>query len=189
MQQPSSRYQITKSRGFTLIELMITLAVVATLCTISMPSLAALLSSSHARSAQNTLVTAINLARIAAVTRQSEVILCPSSDLDRCDASLWWQHGWIVFEDLNHDGQHQPNEPIINVTQAQKQMAIATTVGRDHVTYRPDGSASGTNVTFTLCDRRGAKFANTVIINNAGRARHAPATPTEGAAACAGLSL
>jgi len=183
--QPS----ILKVRGYTLIELMITVAVLATLCTISMPSLASLLSSTRARSTQNTLVTALNLARMAAVSRQSEITLCPSSDQNRCDTGLWWQHGWIVFEDLNHDGQHQSDEPVLNITQTQTQMAIATTVGREHVTYRPDGSASGTNVTFTLCDRRGAKSATSVVINNAGRARHAPATPAEAAAACAGLTL
>ena len=195
MQQPSiqkvriNTVAIAKVRAFTLIEVLIVLAIVATLCTISMPSLASLVSSSRARTTQSTLVTALALARMAAVTRQSEITLCPSSDQNRCDASIWWQHGWIVFEDRDHDGQHGPTEPVLNVSQMFSQMAVATTAGRERVVYRPDGSATGTNVTFTLCDRRGAKSASSVIINNAGRARHAPATPAGAVAACAGLNL
>jgi type IV fimbrial biogenesis protein FimT len=187
MQQPSTKIRSAKVRGFTLIELVIVLAIVATLCTISMPSLASLVSSTRARSAQNTLVTTLALARTAALSRQTEITLCPSSDQNHCDPGLWWHHGWIVFEDRDHDGQHSANEPLLNAEKTQTQIAIATTIGRDHVTYRPDGSAAGTNVTFTLCDRRGAKYASTVIISNTGRARHAPATAAEAAAACAGL--
>jgi len=183
MSQPA----IAPHRGFTLIEVMFAVAIVAVLCAVSMPSLAALMSSTRAHSTQNTLVTALNTARMTAVSRQSEIVLCPSSDQSNCDNTFWWQQGWIVFEDLDHDGKRTSNEPILSVTQSQPHMAIATTAGREHVTYRTDGSATGTNLTFTLCDRRGPKHASTVVINNAGRARHAPATPDEAAAACAGL--
>src|SRR5262249_46760966 len=75
----------------------------------------------------------------------------------------------------------------LSVTQTQPHMAIATTAGREHITYRADGSATGTNLTFTLCDQRGPKHASTVVVSNTGRARHGPATPDEAAAACAGL--
>ena len=173
--------------GFTLIELLIALAIVATLCSISLPSLAALVSGTRARSTQNALVTALALARTAALARQTEITVCPSSDQNRCDASPWWQRGWIVFEDRNHDGQHGADEPLLSAAQTQARMAIATSTGRERVVYQPDGSAGGTNLTFTLCDPRGAKYATAVIVNNAGRARHAPAAPDAAATACAGL--
>src|SRR4051812_46703449 len=113
MQPSITQFHAAKVRGFTLIELIIVLAIVATLCTISMPSLASLVSGSRARSTQNTLVTALALARTAALSRQSEITLCPSSDQNRCDASMWWQYGWIVFEDRDHNGQHDAGEPML----------------------------------------------------------------------------
>ena len=174
-------------RGFTLIEILFTVAIVATLCAISLPSFSAVIASSHARAANNTLITALNFARNSAVNHQSDIVICPSRDNLTCDTSIWWQHGWIVFQDTNRNGSREAGERIFTIAQAQSAIAIATTAGREHVTYRPDGSATGTNLTFTLCDRRGAKYASTVIISNTGRARHAPATPAEAAAACAGL--
>lgn len=174
-------------RGVTLIELAFTMAIVATLCAISMPSFSAIIASNRARAANNTLVNALNFARSTAVTRGSEIAICPSSNNSTCDTSIWWQHGWIVFQDLDRNGRRDSSEPILTTAQAQPAIAIATSSGREHVTYRPDGSATGTNLTFTLCDRRGPKHASTVVVNNPGRPRSGPATAAEAAAACAGL--
>jgi type IV fimbrial biogenesis protein FimT len=177
----------TKSRGFSLVEMMFAVAIVCVLAAVSMPALGSLVHNARSRSANTQLVASLNLARITASTRQSEVVLCASSDQIHCDSGLWWQHGWIVFQDLNKDGKRSDDEPLISIMEAQPGMAIASTSGRIHITYRPDGSATGTNVTMTLCDQRGPKYAGAVVISNSGRPRQGKPTASEAAIVCAGL--
>jgi type IV fimbrial biogenesis protein FimT len=174
-------------RGFTLIELMLVIAIAAILCAVSFPSFSSVIASSRSRTASNALITGLNLARSTAVSRQGDVVMCPSSDANHCDATTWWQYGWIVFQDLNHNSQRDAGEPVLTVAQLQTGIAIATTAGREHVTYRGEGTSSGTNLTFTLCDRRGPKHASTVVVSNPGRPLTSPAMPAEAATACAGL--
>jgi type IV fimbrial biogenesis protein FimT len=177
-----------KNRGFTLVELIFVIAIAAILCAISLPALGNLMQSSQSRSAHNQLITALNLARSTAVARGGEVVLCPSTDQQNCDEkSLWWQHGWIAFQDLDRNGKRNGNESVLAVAQPQPGVAIASSTGREHVTYRVDGSATGTNLTFTLCDRRGTAYAGTIVVSNSGRPRQGPATKAQATAACAGL--
>ncbi len=173
--------------GFTLVELMFTIAIAAILCAVAMPSMSQLMQSSRTCSAHNALVAALNLARSEAVSRQGDVVVCPSTDQSHCDRSVLWQQGWIVFQDSNGNTVRDPDEALLNVAQAQTGIAIASTSGRRHVTYRYDGSATGSNLTLTLCDRRGAGDARTIVINNAGRVRDGIASASQAAAACAAL--
>jgi len=183
--QPS--WQTQQQRGFTLIELMFAIAIIAVLCAVSVPSLGNIAASTRSRSGNNTLITALNLARNTSIAHQQEIVLCPSKTGQGCEDTTWWQHGWIAFADLNRDGKRGDNEPILTRAQEQEGIAIATSTARDHVTYRPNGSASGTNLTFTFCDKRGAKYATTVVVSNPGRPRTGTATAGQAAAACAGL--
>ena len=180
--QPSKRVH-----GFTLIEFIFATAILATLCAVSLPALGSLTQSSRSRAANNTLITALNLARSGAVSRGGEIVLCPSADQNHCDDGIWWQHGWIVFQDLDRNGRRNGDEPIINITPAQPGIAIASSSGREHVTYRIDGSSAGTNLTFTLCDHRGSTYASTIVVSNSGRARQGTATTAQATTACAGL--
>lgn len=177
----------SQQRGFTLVEMMFTIAIAAILCAVAMPSMGQLMQSSKACSSHNALVAALNLARSEAVSRQGDVVICPSADQRQCDKSVLWQRGWIVFRDSDGDTIRDPDEALLSVAQAQSDMAIASTSGRRHVTYRYDGSATGSNLTFTLCDRRGAAQARTIVINNAGRVRDGKASASQAAVACAAL--
>ena len=171
--------------GFTLIELLMGIAVLAVMLTLAAPSYGKLIGRTHGRTAHNEIDTALNLARLTAVSQVKHVVMCPSSDGQQCAATTQWQNGWLVFADLDHDGAHSADEPVIRVAQAQPAgVAILSTTGRRRVTYQPDGSASGSNVTLTICDRvAGAENATSLVINQAGRVRSARAT-TAAAAAC-----
>jgi type IV fimbrial biogenesis protein FimT len=181
------KIQTRKMHGFTIIELMICIAIAAILCAVSAPALGSLIHGETTRASRNALVTSLNLARNMAASEQSRVVVCPSSDQRTCSDGAWWQNGWIVFEDTNHDGQHAANERIIETVQTQNAMAILTSEARERVTYRADGTSPGTNLTFTFCDRSGANKASTVVVSNAGRARQAGATSEQGTACMAGL--
>lgn len=162
----------SNARGFTLIEILMTLAILAILTACAMPAFGNLISSTGARASRSNLTTALNTARIFAASRTAHVVVCPSADGQYCGHTTEWQHGWLIFIDADHDDARDDNEELLAVGEGQPEgVAIVSTAGRTHVDYRPDGSATGSNVTFTVCDRRGADDATALVINNAGRVR------------------
>lgn len=84
------------TRGFTLIELMVTLSVMAIVLSLALPSFASLLASNRISTQTNELIGALNLARSEAVRRAQPVTLLAS------DAN--YSQGWTVFPDANGNG-------------------------------------------------------------------------------------
>ena len=174
-----------RNRGFTLIELLMGLAILAVLAALAAPAYGNLIGRTRSQTARSELDVAMNQARLGAVSRGAHAIACPSGDGQNCSRTTQWHHGWLVFADLDHDGAHSADEPVLSVARAQAAgVAILSTRGRTRVDYQPDGSAGGTNLTLTICDRAtGATRASTLVINQSGRIRRGTPTP-EGAAAC-----
>lgn len=88
--------------GFTLIETMVTVSVLAILLTIGIPSFADVMRNNQIAAQTNNLVTALNTARSEASKRGMPVAVCASADATQstCSASASdWTRGWIVFSD------------------------------------------------------------------------------------------
>ena len=88
----------SKARGFTLLELMVTLGVAAIVLSAGVPGFIGVVQNNRAASQANELVTALSLARSEAVRRSARVGVCQSADGLTCGGA-GWQQGWIVFED------------------------------------------------------------------------------------------
>lgn len=84
------------SAGFTLFELMVTVAVAAVLFTVGVPSFMNFVANMRATSYTNDLVLALNLARSEATRRGAPVDVCSSTDANTCDGTDDWTTGWIV---------------------------------------------------------------------------------------------
>jgi len=101
--------------GFTLIELMVTLAVGIIILAVGVPAFMNMMSSNQAAGYANDLVGAIRLARSEAVKRAASVTICASNaDQTGCSGNDW-NNGWIVFSDDNGDGAYDAGEEIFRV--------------------------------------------------------------------------
>ncbi|MCC5826462.1 GspH/FimT family pseudopilin [Alkalimonas sp.] len=87
-----------KETGFTLIELMVTVAVMAIVLTVAIPSFTNLINGNRLTSQANELLSALSYARSEAIRRNADVIFCHSQDGTSCSAPAGgnWQ-GWILF--------------------------------------------------------------------------------------------
>lgn len=84
-------------RGFTLVELLITVTVMAVVLAIAAPSFKQQLISSRTSAAAEQFSTALNFARSQAVRTVKRVSVCASSNGTSCTGN--WSDGFIVFED------------------------------------------------------------------------------------------
>lgn len=87
-------------KGFTLIELMVTLALVAILMTVAVPSLTTFQRNAQLTSFSNTLLASINAARGEAMKRGRYAMVVPAD-------AAHWSSGWIVFVDMDRSQAYE----------------------------------------------------------------------------------
>jgi type IV fimbrial biogenesis protein FimT len=105
-----------KTGGFTLVELMVVIAIAAILLSLAVPSFSRLIESTALSSDVNTFLSDVRFARNEAVRRGTLIVMCSSSNPDAasptCNGTVDWKEGWIIFED--HNGNDLPSgEPVI----------------------------------------------------------------------------
>lgn len=84
-------------RGFSLLELMIVITVMAILLAIAVPSFREVMQRSQVSSASNELLASISYARTEAITRGQIVSMCPSTDSSTCVAGSTLETGWMIY--------------------------------------------------------------------------------------------
>ena len=167
-----------KAKGFTFMELLVTIAIAAIVIGIAIPSFTALISSTrlytHTRQLFNTLL----MTRSRAITSGFRCILCPSLDGEVCHNDNKWHHRLILFEDRNGNGAREVDgEPLVYASEPVKQLYIYSgssfdaSGARKKVSYYPAGHAYGSTNTLTLCDKRQAAQPRLILQSNFGRPR------------------
>lgn len=159
----------TKLTGFTLIELMVTIAVLGILLSIGIPSYQNMVLNSRITAQANQVITALNYARSEAVKRAAPATVCSTNGGAACALSTNWSTGWLVFADADGDGTVDAGETVLRVWPALNTGNTLNT-GKDlRVTFAASGFATGFNDTFRLCDKRGKTEARSIVINSMGR--------------------
>ncbi|MEZ5572001.1 MAG: GspH/FimT family pseudopilin [Halioglobus sp.] len=165
--------------GFTLIELMIVLVVLAIMISVSAPLMQDLVHSNQLRSEASRFLGAINLARSEAVMRNQPVSICPSAmaitGAPECSGN--YADGWIVFANADRDKVVDlATDQVLQVFEGipsgyRLTNRSGTRDAFELINYLPDGS-SPSNRTLLFCPPPGAAVPNlSVVINIVGRAR------------------
>ena len=166
-----SASKVLGSSGFTLVELVISVSILAILGGLAAPSFSAMWLDARRTTAVNGFVHSVFLARSTAISSGRTVTICRSLDSQTCSHRLDdWEAGWLVF--VNRDDDLPPtrdaDESVLHVFPASRGGYI--TSNRTSYSFRPHVHRV-VNGSMVFCDRRGSSQARAVIINSAGRPR------------------
>jgi type IV fimbrial biogenesis protein FimT len=173
--------EYNRIKGFTLIELMIGVALAVIIVTIAAPSFNSAMKKNKIIAETNELIADINFARSEAVKRSIPVVLCrsasPSNASPTCGGTASnWSSGWLVFADTNGDSSYTASDDILirigNPTDGTVTIKSNAAASQELV-YNSDGTtAAGGNVAiFAVCDDRGEDHGRQIQISATGRPR------------------
>ena len=147
--------------GFTLLELMVVLAIAGVLMAIGIPSMRDFMRNSRITSAANDVMAALHFTRSEAIKRRMPVTLCTSAsavtDLNPTCAASPFLTGWISFVDTNQSGQRDAGELVLLQHEPMNaDITARSSVDPFQVTYLLNGFALNPNAArLVLCDDRG----------------------------------
>ena len=142
-------------RGFTLIESMLALVVLAILAAIAVPSFKQYTATSRVSAATNGLASALARARSEALLRGTPVSVCAAADVNMNQCGADWRQGWIVFIDTANPGTLDGvTDSVLQAWPPPGATISMNAVGSNYVLYDPRGmnGTVGGAVTFTIWD-------------------------------------
>jgi type IV fimbrial biogenesis protein FimT len=161
-----------RQRGFSLSEVLATLAVLGVTLALAVPNLSSVTASNVRANGINELVGSLHAARNEAITRNATVVVCPSRDGATC-APVAWETGWIRFVDANGDFGLSDGELLLGSTGPLGGLHIRTDTFGAAVGYAPSGQVYSpdhgqTGGEFTFCPAGVPADARVLIVSALG---------------------
>lgn len=169
------QYHLDHQGGFTLPEIIITLAIVGILSSLATPSLQTFTQQKEGETTMHVLADHLALARSSAASFGQTVTFCRSADGLTCSGS--WSDGSIIFTDRNADRQINQDDQLLR---SQSNAKLSGTVvwrafqNRQYLRIEATGFMRYQSGNFTYCSEDSdARHARQLIVNSTGRARYA----------------
>lgn len=160
----------SRSAGFTLVELMITIAIAAILLAIALPSFQGSLRSNRLATSTNEMIATISLARWEAIRSRRGAGLCATADGSTCGTD--WNQGWMVWADANGNGfLDAPTDTVVRHVQASRGLNL--TAGSGTIAFNNRGGpAAATSFTLKPSECPAAQqLVNTLTLNGSGQVK------------------
>ena len=153
--------QASRLQGFTLVELLVVMAVVAVLASVAAPYLQKFVTQRAVTARADELASALRLARSEALKRGSVVSVCasasPQAATPTCSDAADWAKGWLVFTDSNVNGSidSTSGDQVLaaHVPQASVKSLVAkdaSGVAKAFTGFHPNGIAATGSAVFTI---------------------------------------
>jgi len=161
-----------KAAGFTIIELMFVVALIAVVLGIGAPALTTMVANNRISTVASDLLTDFTFARATAISRSQRVGICASNDQATCNGSSW-QQGWMIYVDANSNNVFDvATETIVRVHDALPSgLTVTATPPSLDVVFRPSGPADAAR-SFLVC--KTGFIGRTIAINATGRPLSTP---------------
>lgn len=129
------------TKGFTLIEVLTIMLVVAILASIGLPGMNRMLENNRLSANTNRLVSSLYAARSEAVKRNTSAVICTRNIAGNAcgGAGTTWNDGWIVFVDIDGDGVRDANEELLNVVEKTDTGMAFSAEARINISFSGDG--------------------------------------------------
>jgi type IV fimbrial biogenesis protein FimT len=145
----------SSSCGFSLVEILVVLAITSLLAVAATPGFMSLINGNRLAGTSNELIAVLQSARLEAIRRGLRVVVCPSNDGATCSAGAKW-NGLLSFEDADGDAIFDGGETVLRshlLTPPLELWASSNISADSRIVFRPDGFAYDKNRTALMAGK------------------------------------
>lgn len=161
-----------RSRGFTLLQLLVCLAILAIMTTLSWPGYRTLIGREQARQAITHFHHLFQFARNTAINAQKPVTVCALTPDNRCTHAWNKHHAVAVFFDTDNNRKLDDKDQVLRQTNWASftgKVRWGASLGRQFIRFEKWGN-TWQNGTLYYCPKdNNHRFANALVISHSGR--------------------